>query len=93
MRRIGGRAGNLHVSKSFNFRKYPSWYSLLAWLFKKPKIGCSSGGVSSAMSINEGVYVKAMDGGREVRLHRVGVEVPDVAAGCNGGDGVSEDGV
>ena len=48
------------------------------------------------MSINEGVYGKAMDDGRELcrsdRLHRVGVDVPDAADGCNGGDGVSEDG-
>lgn len=26
-------------SKSFSFRKYPSWYNLLEWLLRKLKMG------------------------------------------------------
>ncbi len=38
IRKEDGKNGALE-SKSFSFRKYPSWYNLLEWLLRKLKMG------------------------------------------------------
>ncbi len=43
---------------------------MLEWLFKKVKMGCSSGMVSSLTSMRGGWYVCTMDKGRDSLLCR-----------------------